>query len=92
MKNTFNIKDMIHQLCTNIIIPNVHVIGEQQCEFGHEEADVNIITYVHKLIQEGKKKLEEQADDNDIFVLLLYFFWKWQWQDIQIKMKSLMAQ
>ncbi len=88
MKNTSNKKELIHQLCSNVGSEVVTLVAEGQCLFGHEEADVNIIAYLNLLIQQGKKTIQVNADDNDIFVLLVFFVWKWKRPDIFIQMKK----
>ncbi len=40
------------------------MVGEGQCLFDHEEADVNILSYVNLLIQQIKKVIQVDADDN----------------------------
>ena len=54
------------------------MIGEDQYMFGHEEADVNIISYIHHLVtEENRTKFDICSDDNDVFALLLFFLRKW---------------
>ena len=41
----------------------------------HEEADINIISYL-LLLNENFSHVQVKADDTDIFVLLVYYVWK----------------
>ena len=50
-------------------------IGEEQCPFNHEEADVNIIRYL-LLLHEDKSHVQVTADGTDIFLLLVYHVWR----------------
>ena len=47
MKKTSNKKELIHQLCVSGTSQNVHMIGEDQCMFGHEEAEEHEYTFLH---------------------------------------------
>ena len=86
IKKTSNKKELIHQLCVSGTFQNVHLIREDQCMFGHGEADVNIISYTHHLVtEENRTKVDICSDDNDVFVLLLFFLWKWQNHDLPIR-------
>jgi len=89
MKNTSNKKQLIKLLCDHGSSPKVKLIGEEQCLFNHEEADVNIISYVlHVVMKNNAKNIQVVADDNDIFVLLVHFTWKWSFPDVHITMKK----
>ena len=54
MKNVHNKKQLIEQLCLAPHDEHIHIIGEQECIYGHEEADVNIITYMLSLLKERR--------------------------------------
>ena len=43
--------------------------------FGHEDADVIIISYVLQVVGEGNNVARVLCDDTDVFVLLV--FWTW---------------
>ena len=81
-------KELIYQLCINRTPDNITMVGEEQCLFGHEEADVNILSYTDMLVKRGKRNIQINADDNDIFILLMCFVWKWQIPDLCIQMKK----
>ena len=85
LENTENKKELISQLC--LIDESIPMIGDE-CPFGHEEADVNIIAYIYTLIKQGKRKFQVNADDNDIFVLLMYFLSKWKLPDVSIQLRK----
>ncbi len=77
MTSTKNKRKLIQLLCENSTFENVHMIGEENCMFGHEEADVNIISYILYLVQKQKKRrIPVIANDSDIFALYVYFCWK----------------
>ena len=76
MKSDYNKKQLISVLCdTNNEYPLLHLIGEDQCRYNHEEADINIISYL-LLLNENFSHVQVKADDTDIFVLLVYYVWK----------------
>ena len=54
-------------------------LDEKQCLFKHEEADVNIISYL-LFLKESKSHIQVIADDTDIFMLLVYYVWKHKWR------------
>ena len=91
LKNSTNKKELIFQLCSSDELPaNVHMIGEDQNEFGHEEADTSIISYVKMMIDRQAKSILVACDDTDVLVLLIYFSWKWEvGNTVQIYMKCL---
>jgi len=77
MGNVRNKAQLIQLLSTCTSESNVRLIGEANCTFGHEEADVNMISYALLMIKEhGKKHVQIVSDDTDVFVLLLFFYWK----------------
>lgn len=76
MKSDHNKKELIKALCSSAHhFPLLELIGEEQCVFNHEEADVNIISYL-LLLYEDKSHVQIIADDTDIFILLVYHVWK----------------
>ena len=79
MKNANNKKQLIGLLCSahNDDDVNVKVIGQEDEEFGHEEADINIISYTLRLAtEESREHIQVLSEDTDVFVLLVYFCWK----------------
>ena len=87
MKSTFNKKQLIFQLCTSDVCNQAaHMIGEDDI-YGHEEADVSIITYVKLAIGQGKKVIKVLCDDTDVLILLIHFTWKWDLQDVSVYME-----
>ena len=66
------------------------MIGEEKNLFGHEEADVSIISYLYFLLQCDSGDLNHiqvRCDDTDILLLLVYFYWNLK-PGIQITMKK----
>ena len=49
--------------------------------FGHEEADVTIISYVLQAVGEGNNVVRVLCDDTDVFVLLVFCMWRNQLVD-----------
>ena len=62
MKNPRNKQILIRLLCGCSVPDNIHMVGEADNLFGHEEDDVAIISYVNMIIHD----------------LLMYWFWKHQ--------------
>ena len=63
-------------LCsTQHAAPLLHLVGEQQNQFKHEEADVSIISFLLKL-NEQHSHIQVTADDTDIFLLLVFYICK----------------
>jgi hypothetical protein len=90
MKNTENKKQLLKLLCEANTADHIHMTCEGLCLFGHEEADVCIVTYLQRIIQEGNTKIVVAADDTDIFALLVHFCWKWHLLDtISITLKKM---
>ena len=64
------------------------MIGEEENEFQHEEADVSIISYLFLLFNRHQlEHIQIKADDADIFLLLLHYHWSYK-SDTQITMKK----
>ena len=88
MKHSGNKKQLIQLMCSNNTADNIHMIGEEQNMFDHEEADVSIISYLFFLHQCGElEHIQVRCDDTDILILLLYFYWNMK-PNIQITMKK----
>ena len=62
------------------------MIGEDDM-YGHEEADVSIITYLKLVIGQGKKIIKVLCDDTDVLILLIHFTWKWNLHDVSVYME-----
>ena len=75
MKNNSNKRILINLLCNYNSVENVNMIGEEQNEFQHEEADVSIISYLFLLFNRHQlEHIQIKADDTDIFLLLLHYY------------------
>ena len=58
---------------------NVELVGEDENIFGHEEADVSIISYLFLFIESSEAKhIQVRCDDTDILLLLMYFTWNFK--------------
>ena len=44
--------------------------------FGHDEADITIISYMLQAADDGRHVVRVVSDDTDIFVLLVYWTWR----------------
>ena len=54
----------------------MEMIGDEECMFGHEEADVNMVSYALMMSREhGCRQIQIVSDDTDVFVLLVHFYW-----------------
>jgi len=85
MTSDENKKALINFICnTTHTNSSLHLIAENGT-FGHEEADVNVISYLLKLLPE-KQHLQIVADDTDNFVLLVFFWWLKK-PSVQVSMK-----
>ena len=70
MKSDENKRALIQYLCdANKTNPQLQLI-EEDCIYDHEEANVNIISYLLKMLSE-KRYIEILADDTDIFIPLV---------------------
>ena len=49
--------------------------------FGHDEADITIISYMLQSADDGCHVVKVLSDDTDIFVLLVYWTWRCGLQD-----------
>ena len=77
MKSSRNKQQLIKHISETKVHGKLHLIGDKQCKFDHEEADVNIIAYMLEQINKGIKHIQITADDTDIFVLAVYFLHKY---------------
>lgn len=76
MASESNKRQLIELLCSMDYPNHIHLIGENNCLFGHEEADVLLISYTLEMVKTGKSDIQIISDDTDVFILLLFFFWK----------------
>ena len=76
MKNTLNKQQLAHLLCMCHVPPSVHMLGDVDNIFDHEEADVSTVSYANKFAKECKNEIQILADDTDVFVLLMHWFHK----------------
>ena len=72
MKNTFNKQQLAHLLFMCQVPPSVHILGDDDNIFDHEEADVSMFSYANKFAKEGKREIQILADDTGVFVLLMH--------------------
>ena len=73
--NVKNKIQLIQHLCQGNQDPSVEMIADDECMFGHEEADVNMVSYVLKR-EHGCRHIQIVSDDTDVIVLLVHFYWK----------------
>ena len=53
------------------------MIDEGDTQFGHEEADINLVSYaLLNASDRAKQYIQVTSDDRDVFVLLVLFCWK----------------
>lgn len=72
-KNKQRLASLLHsfELDTNVTM--------ETCEnnlFGHDEADITMISYVLEAANNGKGVIRVLSDDSDVFVLLVYWVYK----------------
>ena len=70
-------QQLIKHICETKVNGKLHLIGDEQCKFDHEEAYVNIIAYMLEQIDKGIKHIQITTDGTDIFVLPVYFLHKY---------------
>ena len=76
MQSSRNKESLISRLCEAESSANILLIGDKECGYGHEEADINIVSYMIETVQNGAKTIQVVADNTDISVLLTYFYCK----------------
>ena len=76
MKNTLNKQQLAHLLGMCHVPHSVHMLGDVDNIYDHEEADASMVSYANKFAKEGKKEIQILADDTDVFVLLMHWFHK----------------
>ena len=101
MKNKHNKRGLSRLLCTFNLGCGVAVDSIDDGVFGHDEADITIISYMLQAANDGRHVVRVISDDTDIFVLLVYWTWrcdlhdrlavqmeKWDGVHISLKKKS----
>ena len=72
--NSSDETSLIKYICAaDSLSSGLTLVGEDSL-FEHEEADVNLISYLLHA-STHKKHIQVLSDDTDIFVLLVYFTW-----------------
>ena len=80
-KNNNNKRQMIRVLITFDVSAAVTIDTQDTGVFGHEEADVSIISYLLQAVDEGKTVVRVLCDGTDVFVLLVFWMWRNQLVD-----------
>ena len=71
INNVKNKTQLIQHLCQGNQEPSVDMIGDDECMFGHEEADVNMVSYALMMSREhGCRQIQIVSEDTDVFVML----------------------
>ena len=81
MKNKHNKRDLSRLLGTFNLRCGVTVDSIDDGVFGHDEADITIISYMLRAADDGCHVVRVPSDDTDIFVLLFYWTWRCDLQD-----------
>ena len=76
MKNKHNKRGFSRLLCTFNLGCGVTVDSIDDGVFGHDEADITIISYMLQAADDGRHVVRVISDDTDIFVLLVYWTWR----------------
>lgn len=76
MKSKSNKKRLSALLSTFDYGAQTTVDSQNDCLYGHEEADVTVVSYVLQAASEGHKVIRVLSDDTDIFVTLVYWVYK----------------
>ena len=68
LSTTANKKQFIRLLCLQDRGTRLHMIDEDQCKFGHEEADVNLIAYALHISDKCScpTHIQVVSDDTDV--------------------------
>ena len=74
MKNKTNKTLLSRLLCTCTLGDNILMIGEDEGQINHDEADVIMVSYMLHAVREGKKVIRILSED--VFVLLVFWVWK----------------
>ena len=81
LKNKHNKRQLSRVLSTFDMGAAVIIDTQDTGAFGHEEADVTIISYVLQAVGEGKNVVRVFCDDTDVFVLPVFWMWRNQLVD-----------
>ena len=81
LKNKHNKSQLSRVLSTFDMGAAVTIDTQDTGVFGHEEADVTIISYVLQAVGEGNNVVRVLCDDTDVFVLLVFWLWRNQLVD-----------
>ena len=81
MKNKHNKRGLSRLLCTFNLGCGVTVDRIDDGVFGHDEADITIISYMLQAADDGCRVVRVLSDDTDIFVLFVYWTWRCDLQD-----------
>ena len=81
LKNKHNKRQLSRVLSTFYMGAAVTIDTQDTGAFGHEEADVTIISYVLQAVGEGNTVVRVFCDDTDVFVLLVFWMWRNQLVD-----------
>ena len=77
INNVKNKTQLIQHLCQGNQESSVEMIADDECMFGHEEADVNMVSYALMMSRvHGCRQIQIVSDDTGVLVLLLHFYWK----------------
>ena len=76
MKNKHNKRGLSRLLCTFNLGCGVTVDSIEDGVFGHDEADITIISYMLQAADDSCHVVRVLSDDKDIFVLLVYWTWR----------------
>ena len=76
MKSKANKRLRSRLLCTCTLAPNIVMVGEDECLFNHEEADVLMVSLMIDAVRYGKKVIRILSGDTDVFVILIFWAWK----------------
>ena len=81
MKNKHNKRDLSRLLCTFNLGCGVTVDRIHDGVFGHNEADITIISYMLQAADDGCHVVRVLSYETDIFVLLVYWTWRCNLKD-----------
>ena len=84
MKSKHNKRMLANVLSTFNLGDNVTLESVEDGFFGHDEADITIISYVLHAAQSGKGVVRILCDDTDVFVLLVYWIFR---EDLRCKVQ-----
>jgi hypothetical protein len=76
LKSKNNKRSLASVLCTFNVGENVTMDTRDDDAFGHDEADITMISYVLQAANSGKGVICVLSDDTDMFVLLVYWVYQ----------------